>query len=80
MKRHLSHMPSEHLNSRQIAKILTSVMGGLAGWNHLEDLAAAIDFIYENKAGLLEFFAATKPAVEDPEAFSAAIKQMEKKQ
>lgn len=45
----LNPEPARPLKSREIAKILGSVLGGLAEWCDIEELEAAIDHFSENK-------------------------------
>lgn len=58
----LDTRPARRLTSREIAKLLSSILGGLVGggWCQVEDIFAALDHFQEHKMEYLRLFGAVK--------------------
>lgn len=50
----LSPQPARPLTSREIARILSGLLGGLAAWCSPTEIVAALDHLHENRAYYLE--------------------------
>lgn len=50
----LSTEPARPLTSREIAKIISGTLGGLAAWCSPDELLAAIDHLHEHRAYYLK--------------------------
>lgn len=57
----LDTRPARRLTSREIAKILSSVIGGICadGWCRVEDVFAALDHFQEHKIEYVQLFKTT---------------------
>lgn len=62
MEKILSEEPARELSSREIAKVLGGLLGGLANFCKPEDIKAAITFTYKNIDVYTEWFNKLKSA------------------
>jgi hypothetical protein len=61
----LDSRPARPLTSREIAKVLATVCGGLAGWCDPDDIVDALEHFHQNAEQYREMFkASAKAAVE----------------
>lgn len=50
----LTKAPARRLTDREIAKIFSSVLGGLASWCHWDDIDSALEHLFEHKKTYIE--------------------------
>lgn len=56
MKRTIDSRPARPLTSREISKIMTSILGGLVEWCGSAPVCESIDFLVEHRDGVKNDF------------------------
>lgn len=64
----IDRKPARPLTSREIAKIVSGLLGGLAGWCDPDDIAAAIEHFHENRELYLQTWRQSQKMIRDAQA------------